>query len=80
MNRGLLLLLAIVGGAIAAYVAVLAIGGALVGVLWIYVFGDDPWPNGWEVAVGIILAVLGALAWIAAGRAIWRRFAPPAEG
>lgn len=80
MNRLPLLLLAIVGGAIAAYAAVLAIGGAVVGLLWIYVFGDDPWPNAWEVVVGIILAFVGMFAWIVSARAIWRRFAPRAEG
>ncbi len=71
MNRVIALLLAIAGGAVAAYVAVLAIGGALVGMLWIYVFGDDPWPNGWEVVVGALLGVVAVGVFVFAARRIW---------
>ena len=43
MNR-IAALLAIVGGAAVA-LGVLMIGtGAVAGLLWIFVFGDDPWP------------------------------------
>ena len=44
MSRGVALLLAILGGAVAAFAATVAFVGVTAGVLWIYVFGDDTWP------------------------------------
>lgn len=74
MNRWLLLLLAVVGGAIAAYLAVLAVGGAILGFLWIYVFGDDTWPTGWEPVLVVFLGLVGLGVWYSVARKIWRRF------
>jgi len=74
VNRWLLLLLAVVGGAIVAYVAVLIAVGGIAGLLWIFVFGDDPWPEGWEIVVAIIAGLIGFATWFAAARQIWNRF------
>ena len=74
MNRWLLLLLAVVGGAIVAYVTVLIAAGAIVGLLWIFVFGDDSWPEGWEIVVTVILGLIGFAVWFAAAKKIWLRF------
>ncbi len=59
MKPGVVLLLAIVGGAIAAYTTVLLVGGALLGVLWLWVFGDDPWPRWVTTSFDILLPVVG---------------------
>ena len=45
MSRWVALLLAIVGGAIAAYTTIVLVAGGLLGVGWLWVFGDDPWPS-----------------------------------
>ena len=74
MNRWLLLLLAVVGGASVAYVTVLIAAGAIVGLLWIFVFGDDSWPEGWEIVVTVILGLIGFAVWFAAAKKIWLRF------
>lgn len=76
MSRWLLLLLAIVGGAIAAWVTVLVATGGIVGLLWIFVFGDDSWPEGWEIVVTIIVGLIGFATWFTVARQIWNRFSP----
>ena len=73
MNRWMALLIAVVGGAVGAYFAALFLGGALIGVMWLYVFGDDPWPSGWETALGIVVLVAGFGLWARFARLIWRR-------
>ena len=74
MNRWVVLLMAIVGGAIAAWGATLGFAGALGGFLWIFVFGDDPWPTWTNYAGGIAAFAVGAATWVIVGRAIWLRF------
>ena len=74
MNRWVVLLMAIVGGAIAAWGATLGFAGALGGFLWIFVFGDDPWPAWTNYAGGIAAFAVGAATWLIVGRAIWLRF------
>ena len=74
MSRGLLLLLAVVGGAIVAYVALLVAVGGIVGLLWIFVFGDDPWPMGWQIVVMVVAGLIGLYTWLVAARHIWNRF------
>lgn len=78
MNRWLALLLAVVLGAIGAYVGLLFAGGALVGILWLYVFGDDTWPAGWETAVGAVLIAGGLALWAWLAWLIWSRLTRPA--
>ena len=74
MKPGVVLLLAIVGGAIAAYTTVLLVGGALLGVLWLWVFGDDPWPRWVTTSFDILLPVVGLFLWVIFGWQIWLRF------
>jgi hypothetical protein len=74
VSRWLLLLIAIVGGAIVAYITVLVAVGGIVGLLWIFVFGDDPWPKGWEIVVTIMAGLIAFWTWFVAARHIWRRF------
>ena len=71
MNRWLALLLSIIGGAIIAYFLVLAIGGAVLGFLWLYVFGDDPWPAWSNYVIGTAIVIGGLFAWVAASRVVW---------
>ena len=73
MNRWAALLLSIIGGAILAYCLLLVVGGAMLGVLWLYVFGDDPWPEWSNYLIGAALVIGGLIAWLAAARMIWER-------
>ena len=73
MRRWVALLVAIVGGAIAAYTATLLAGGALMGFLWIYVFGDDPWPGWAMTAIELLLPLGGLILWAVFGWLIWSR-------
>ena len=73
MSRWVALLLAIVGGAIAAYTTILLVAGGLLGVGWLWVFGDDPWPL-WAMTGMHMLVPLGGLAlWVLFGWLIWVR-------
>ena len=73
MNRVIAALLAIVGGGAVA-LGVLMLGtGALGGFLWIFVFGDDPWP-GWAMTMlNILIPILGLFLWAVFGWQIWLR-------
>ena len=71
MNRGVALLLAIIGGAAIALAVLMAGTAALMGALWIFVFGDDPWPAWVEPALNIIIPIVGLLLWAMFSRAIW---------
>ena len=76
MNRWVALLLAVVGGAAGAWAATLGITGALFGFLWIFVFGDDPWPAWVNPVAGILLIVLGLGLWATMAWAIWLKVKP----
>ena len=71
MNRGLALLLAIVAGGVVAFCVVAAGTAVLAGFLWIYVFGDDPWPDWVETGLNIAIPTVGLLLWVVAS---WRVF------
>ena len=75
MNRGVRLLLAVVGGAGGALAIVMAGTVMLMGVLWLYVFGDDSWPRWVDPALDIAIPVVGLLLWAYLGCLIWRRLA-----
>ena len=66
-------LLAIIGGAAVA-LGMLMIGtGAVAGLLWIFVFGDDPWP-GWPMtALNVLIPIVGLFLWAMFGWQIWLR-------
>ncbi len=61
------LLIATVGGAVAALGVVIGVGGALLGVLWLYVFGDDPWPPSAEAILNLAIPISGLLLWVLFG-------------
>jgi hypothetical protein len=73
VNRAIALLLAAIGGAAVALFTAMLFGGALLGVLWLFVFGDDPWPASAEIALNIALPVLGLFLWAVFGWQIWLR-------
>jgi hypothetical protein len=76
VNRWLALLLAVIGGAIAAWVATLVFVGAGWGILWIFVFGDDSWPKWVEPLFTVLMMVFAVAAWVKFGRAIWMQLRP----
>lgn len=81
MTRWVALLLAVVGGAIAAYTTILLIAGGLLGVGWLWVFGDDPWPGWARSGLNRLIPVGGLALWALFGFLIWMRLGshrPPA--
>ena len=79
MNRWVALLLAIIGGAAAA-LAILMFGtAAAVGALWIFVFGDDPWPAWFEPTLNIAIPIVGLVLWAMFSWAIWNRLKTPRQ-
>ena len=73
MNRFAAALLAIIGGAAIA-LGVLMIGtGAVAGLLWIFVFGDDPWPGWAMTTLNVLIPIVGLLLWAIFGWQIWLR-------
>ena len=71
MNRWVVLLLAVVGGAIAAYTTILLITGGLLGVGWLCVFGDDPWPAWAMNGLNVLIPVGGLVLWALFAGFIW---------
>lgn len=69
------LLFGIPGLLVAGIIAIILFGG-LVGILWLYVFGDDPWPSYIEqlTTVLFVLVVLGIwIAFIVLGYVVGKR-------
>jgi hypothetical protein len=77
VNRGIALLLAIIGGAAVALALSMLGTAALFGLLWIFVFGDDPWPGSVEPTLNIAIPIIGLLLWAAFSWAIWNRLKSP---
>ena len=78
MSRTIAVLLAVIGGAAAALLALMVFGGAFLGILWLFVFGDDPWPQWAEIALNVLIPLTGLFLWTVFGWQIWlrlRRFA-----
>ena len=73
VSRWVALLLAIVGGAIAAYTTVVLVAGGLLGVGWLWVFGDDPWPSWAMVGLHLLIPIGGLILWALFGWIIWAR-------
>ena len=73
MSRWVALLLAIVGGAIAAYTTILLVAGGLLGVGWLWVFGDDPWPHWAMDGLNLLIPIGGLILWGLFGWLIWVR-------
>ena len=77
MNRWIALLLAVIGGAAVALGLAMFVTAAAVGFLWIFVFGDDPWPGWVEPALNIASPVVGLALWALFSWAIWNRLKAP---
>jgi hypothetical protein len=75
VNRGVALLLALVGGAAVALAAAMGVTVMTMGVLWLFVFGDDRWPGWIEPALDVAIPLLGLAIWAVAALLIWRRLA-----
>ena len=71
MNRWLALAIAIVGGGVVGFFVWLGLMGAILGIAWLYVFGDDPWPGWSDYVLGGIIIIGAALIWAFCGRMIW---------
>ena len=81
MSRWVALLLAIIGGAAAALAIAMFGTAAVVGILWVFVFGDDPWPNWVEPVLNVAIPIVGLVLWAAFSWAIWDRVkVPPKAG
>jgi len=81
VNRWLALVLAIVAGGVAAFAAAIAFVGTVYGFLWIYVYGDNPWPAWVEPVMTVLLFVFTFGVGIGVAWIIWKRLtAPPAAG
>ena len=73
MNRLAAALLAIIGGGAAA-LGVMMLGTAmLAGILWIFVFGDDPWPGWTMTTLNVLIPIVGLFLWAVFGWQIWLR-------
>ena len=77
MNCRIALLLAIIGGAAAALAFLMFGTAAVAGFLWIFVFGDDPWPAWVEPTLNIAIPIVGLVLWAVFSRAIWNRLKSP---
>ena len=71
MNRSVAFLLSIIGGAACALVLLMVGAAAATGILWLFVFGDHPWPRWVEPSLNLIALVAGLLLWAITARAIW---------
>lgn len=81
MNRALALIVAIALGFAAAFLVTAFSMATLYGVLWIFVFGDDPWPTWVRSGLDIAVYAVGFLLWAIFGWLIWKRLtAPRGEG
>ena len=73
MNRVAAALLAIVGGAAIALGVTMLGTGMLGGFLWIFVFGDDPWPAWATGTLNMLIPIVGLFLWAVFGWQIWLR-------
>ncbi len=73
MNRFAAALLAVIGGAAVALGVLMMGTGALAGLLWIFVFGDDPWPGWAMTTLNILIPSVGLFLWAMFGWQIWLR-------
>jgi hypothetical protein len=64
-RRFLYVLLFAVPALLLSAIAAALLAAAAAGVLWLFVFGDDPWPPSAGAALGIALVACGVLGWLA---------------
>jgi hypothetical protein len=77
VNRWLALAVSIVLGGAFAFAAMMVAVAVVYGALWIYVFGDDPWPAWVEPALNIAIVCGGLLLWAIASWRVWGRLRRP---
>ena len=64
-----------------AFAAAIAFVGTVYGFLWIYVYGDNPWPAWVEPVMTVLLFVFAFGVGIGVGWIIWKRLTGrPAAG
>jgi len=81
VNRWLALVLALFGGALAAWFGAMGAFAMLYGVLWIFVFGDSPWPDWVDAVLPVLLLVFAAGVFLVTAWLIWRNLrGRPAAG
>ena len=57
------------GGLVAGVCTAFVVAGAMLGMMWIFVFGDNPWPD-WSnilvamVFMGVVLACVATGGWL----------------
>ena len=73
MKRWVAVLLAIIGGAIAAYTTILLLAGLLLGVGYLWLFGDDLWPVWATKGFDLLILFGGLIFWGFFGMLIWGR-------
>ena len=76
MSRLFAVLLSLVGGAAFALAATMGATALIAGVLWLFVFGDNAWPE-WVMAVlNLLIPLAGLFLWAVASWQIWQRIKP----
>ncbi len=78
MSRAIAVLLSLVGGAAFALASVMGATAVIAGVLWIFVFGDDAWPEWVMAALDLLIPLVGLVLWAVASLQIWFRLKPGA--
>jgi hypothetical protein len=76
VNRAIALLVSVIGGAACALVLMMVGIAASAGILWLFIFGDDPWPAWVEPALNLVAVIAGLLLWTIAARLIWLQLKP----
>ena len=71
MSRWLRLFLAVAIGAVIAAPVAIGVGAGLAGMLWIFVFGDNPWPTWVDPAFMTLLTIFALAIWAGLARVIW---------
>ena len=66
------MVLAVGGGLIIAFASTVGAVAVLAGVAWIFVFGDNPWPEWSNAAIMTIALIFAAIAGFGTARSIWQ--------
>ena len=77
VNRWLAALIAIIGGGAVAFGVILVATTAVAGILWLYVFGDDPWPPSVMGVLDMAIPLVGLALWALFAWLIWSRLTGP---
>ena len=81
MNRWFALLVSIVAGFAISFVLTVALFAGLGSVLWLFVLGDETWPEWVRSTIDASIPVVGLLIALAAAWTIWLRLtARPGQG